>query len=144
MKSLSPVLRRAALITVFFTVGELAVMQFGCAKPQTMISAEGVPASQGTVKATEGENGNTKPAIHLKHPAAPAMVAADATAYVASIQSRHATRQTIGALVPNDDREGTPYTVTAHRRFQSTVPLEPDGQAPASTNESVFTFAVDR
>ena len=109
-----------------------------------MISGVGVPASQGTVKATAGDNGNTNIAIRVKHLAPPSKVAADATVYVVWIQPRNAAKQSVGALRVNDNLEGSLDTVTPHRRFLVMVTPEPSGQVAQPTHEPVFTSDVDR
>jgi hypothetical protein len=76
-------LRIAALVVA------LAGAQIGCqkmafwrSKPQEMHSAADVPASQGTVQVTAGENGNTQVSIRVKHLAPPSKMALDSTVYV--------------------------------------------------------------
>lgn len=122
----------------------LAGLALGCSKPQGMVSAEGVPASQGTVKATEGDNGNIKLAIRVKHLAPPSKIAPDATVYVVWVQPRNGARQNMGALVLSSNLEGSLDTVTPHRRFLVTVTPEPSGQVAAPSHEPVFSSEVER
>lgn len=124
----------------------LLVLPASCAKPppRDMVSGEGVPASQGTVEATAGANGNTNLEIRVKHLAPPEKVAADATVYVVWIQPRGAAHQSVGALRLNSDLEGTLATVTPHRRFLVMVTPEPSGQVAEPSHEPVFTSDVDR
>jgi len=109
-----------------------------------MVSAAGVPASEGTVKASGGENGNTNLAIHVKHLAPPSKVAPDATVYVVWLLPRNAEIQNIGALTLNDNLEGSLVTVTPHRRFRVTVTPEAGGRGAQPTHEPVFTSEVER
>lgn len=136
--------RTTFFLCILPAIAMAAVLHSGCKKPQTMTSAIGVPASQGTVKATTGENGNTKLVVHVKHLAQPSKIAADATVYVVWIQPRNAAIQNIGALALNADLEGKLETVTPHRRFILTVTPEPGGQEAQPTHEPVFTSEVDR
>ena len=124
----------------------LSLVPLGCKpmRPTPMVSGAGVPASEGTVKATSGDNGNTNLAIRVKHLAPPSKVSADATVYVVWIQPRNAAKQSVGALKLNDNLEGSLNTVTPHRRFLVMVTPEPSGQVAQPTHEPVFTSDVDR
>ncbi len=137
-------IQRIILIVGLPTVGLLGGMHLGCAKPQAMVSAPGIPAGQGTVKATAGDNGNTNVAVRVKHLAPPSKIAADAAIYVVWLQPRNGDRQNIGALKLNDNLEGSLDTVTPHRRFQVTVTPEAGGQVSQPTHEPVFTSDVER
>jgi hypothetical protein len=121
-----------------------ALVGIGCTKPQTMVSASDVPASQGTVKVTEGDNGNTNIALRVKHLAPPSRMAADSTVYVVWLQPHDGAMQNIGALTLNSNLEGSLDTVTPHRRFQLTVTPEPSGLAAQPSHDPVFTTTVER
>jgi hypothetical protein len=116
----------------------------GCTKPQAMVSASDVPASQGTVKVTEGDNGNTNISLRVKHLAPPPKMASDSTVYVVWLQPRDGAKQNIGALTLNSNLEGSLDTVTPHRRFQLTVTPEPSGLAAQPSHDPVFTTEVER
>lgn len=65
----------AVLVVALVT---LVGAQFGCqkmafwrSKPQEMHAASDVPAGQGTVRVSDGENGNSKVSIRVKHLAPP-------------------------------------------------------------------------
>ena len=122
----------------------LAGMQLGCSSPKAMQSGYGVPASEGTITATEGDNGNTKLEIQVKHLAEPSRVASDATVYVVWIQPRDGATQNVGALTLNDDLEGTLNTITPYRLFSVSVTPEPSGLGAKPTHAPVFTAEVDR
>jgi hypothetical protein len=124
----------------------LASLGPSCTKPapKPMVSSEGVPASEGTVDATAGANGNTNVAIRVKHLAPPSKVQADATVYVVWIQPHNAEAQSVGALVVNSNLEGRLDTVTPHRRFAVMVTPEPSGQVSRPTHDPVFTSDIDR
>src|SRR5205823_6370287 len=91
-----------AVLVLFIAAVALADL-VGCATPapapQEMHSAAGVPASEGTVKATAGANGNTQLAVQVRHLAPPGKVAADATVYVVWIRPLDAALQNVGALI---------------------------------------------
>jgi hypothetical protein len=122
----------------------LGATQLGCGSSQEMRSARGVPASQGTVRATEGDNGNTNLSIRVKHLAPPQQIASEATVYVVWIHPRDFPRQNMGALVLSDDLEGGLDTVTPHRQFAVSITPEAVGTAGWPTNAPVFTADVDR
>lgn len=122
----------------------LGGMQSGCSSTQTMRSASGVPASQGTVDATEGDNGNTKLAVRVKHLADPSRVASGATVYVVWVRPVGAAMQNVGALTLNSNLEGSLDTVTSQSRFQVSVTPEASRTAEYPTHAPVFTADVDR
>ena len=144
MQPLSPTTRKV-LLAVAMPLGiGLVSMLSGCNRPQTMVSGPGVPASQGTVKASKNDNGNTKIEVHVKHLAPPAKVAPDSSVYVVWLQPRDGAKLNIGALVLNRDLEGKLETTTPHRRFQISVTPEPGGHVEAPSHEPVFTTDVER
>ncbi len=118
-------------------------MAFWRYKPQEMHSASGVPASEGTVRATTGENGNTRVSIRVKHLAPPSKVASGSTVYVVWFRPVDGDSQNVGALVLNKYLEGSLDTVTPHQRFLVSITPEPNGQAASPTNEPVFTYQVE-
>jgi hypothetical protein len=124
-------------------VAAIVSMQFGCGSNKAMKSGYGVPASEGTIKTSEGDNGNTILEIQVKHLAEPSRMASDATVYVVWVQSSDGARQNVGALTLNDNLEGTLKTVTPYRRFSVSVTPEPSGQVSQPTHQPVFTSEVD-
>ncbi|MBK8792714.1 MAG: hypothetical protein IPN59_06060 [Holophaga sp.] len=151
MESKKSTLRMIALGTAVPMVALLVGAQFGCAKlmfwrqkPQTMLSASDVPASQGTVKATEGKNGNTNVSVRVKHLAPPSKVAPDTTVYVVWLKAMNGELQNMGALTLNDNLEGSLDTVTPHSRFNISVTPEASGQVAQPSHEPVFTSEVER
>lgn len=130
--------------TTGFMALALMGMQIRCAKAQTMDSAAYVPASQGTVSATLGDNGNTNLSIRVKHLAPPWKVAPDATIYVAWAEPLVGAAQNIGALTLNDNLEGSLNTVTPHRRFLLSVTPEANGLTAEPTHGPVFTSEINR
>ena len=143
MRSRALIVRGGVIGIALAAVSALVSVHLGCARPQAMVSASEVPASQGTVKATVGENGNTKVAIRVKHLAPPSKIASDATVYVVWLQPRNAPKQNIGALILNSNLEGSLDTVTPHTRFLITVTPEPGGKVAEPTHEPVFTADIE-
>jgi len=122
----------------------LSGLHLGCTKPQAMVSAAGVPASQGTVKATQGDNGNTKLSIQVKHLAPPSKISPDAMVYVVWLQPRNGERQNIGDPALDRNPEGSPATVPPPQPHHTPDPPEPGAQVAQPTHEPVFTSEVDR
>jgi hypothetical protein len=142
--------RPVAFLAVLPVAAALAGMQLGCQKmmfwrdkPQEMHSTSDVSASEGTVRVSEGDNGNSKVSVRVKHLAPPSKLAADSTVYVVWIQAREGDRQNVGALTLNKDLEGSLDTVTPHRRFKLSVTPEPSGQVADPSHEPVFTYNVE-
>ena len=142
--------RPVVFLTVLPAVAVLVGMQVGCQKmtswrnkPQEMHSSADAPASEGTVKISAGDNGNSKVSVRVKHLATPSRMAADSTVYVVWIQPREGDRQNVGALTLNKDLEGSLDTLTPHRRFKLSVTPEPSGQAASPSHEPVFTYEVE-
>lgn len=132
-------------------VATLMITQLGCEKmkfwqksPQPMASGAGVPASEGTVRASKGDNGNTNLAVRVKHLAPAYKVQPDATVYVVWLQQPDQSSQNIGGLVLNKNLEGSLDTVTPYRRFSVMVTPEANGGVAQPTHDSVFTAQVDR
>lgn len=116
----------------------------GRSSEQPMTSSSPNQAGQGTVEATAGENGNTDLAVRVKHLAAPARLASDASVYVVWIKPRAAQIQNVGALEVDDDLVGALDTTTPHLAFTVTVTPEPSARMAAPTHSPVFTAEVDR
>jgi hypothetical protein len=142
--------RPAVGLAVLPAIAVLVGLQFGCQKmmfwrdkPQEMHSSAEAPASEGTVRVSSGDNGNSRVTVRVKHLAAPSRMAADSTVYVVWIQPREGDRQNVGALTLNKDLEGTLETLTPHRRFKLSVTPEPSGQAASPSHEPVFTYEVE-
>ncbi len=107
-------------------------------------SSPSVPASEGSVDATQVANGNTLVVVHVKHLAPPAKLFQDAIVYVVWIQPRNGELQNVGALKLNDDLKGQLDTLTPHKRFHLIVTPEPGGRGAAPSHPPVFTADVER
>jgi hypothetical protein len=143
MKTRNSILGRVVLAVVMTMVVALAGMALGCASTQMMRSSAAVPASQGEIAATEGDNGNTDFSIRVEHLALPWNVALGTTVYVVWIQAPNAAWQSIGAMAIGDDLEGSLDAVTPHRRFLVMVTPELTAEVTLPTNDAVLTADVD-
>jgi Anti-sigma-K factor rskA, C-terminal len=130
-------------LSVGLALAALAAMPVACATTKAMRAGDGVPAGEGTVKVTEGDNGNTMMTIRVKHLAPASRMAPDATVYVVWVRPRNAATQSVGVLTLNDNLEGELDTVTPHSQFLVMVTPEPSGHVPQPTHEAVFTSDVE-
>lgn len=135
--------------SVLFAAGLLAAPLLtttvsGCAKPDKMHASAAVPASEGTVRATEGTDGNTDVTLWVKHLADPARVQGDSTTYVVWFQAVGAKPQNVGAMAVDANLEGRFDGSTPHKRFWVTVTPEPAATADQPTHDAVFSSEVDR
>lgn len=144
MRKRSSVARRVVLALMPAAALAFGATQLGCGSPQEMRSARGVPISEGTVSATEGDNGDTSLSIRMRHLAPPQQVAREATVYVVWVQPSYYPRENVGTLTLGDPLEGSLDTVTPHSRFVVSVTPESSGTADRPTHAPVFVDAVDR
>jgi hypothetical protein len=135
---------RTMLSVLPLVAAQTACGMFGGSGNEPMLSSASVPAAQGTVQATAGENGNTKLEVRVKHLAPATTGASDASVYVVWVKSRDGEVQNAGALVVDDDLEGKLETTTPHRAFTLTVTPEPSARVGAPTHKPVFTSEVNR
>ena len=89
-----------------------------------MVNSPDIPAAQGTIRATPGENGNTRLRVSVRHLAPPKKVRADATTYVVWVQAAGGAPQNMGALKVDEDLRGTLTTVTPLTSFEVFITLE--------------------
>jgi hypothetical protein len=128
-----------------FVVATLLVVPsvMGCAKDNPMRASSAVPASEGTIKATTGENGNTDVVILVKHLADPSRVHADATTYVVWFQPREGAIQNMGAMLVDTSLQGRFDGSSPHRQFRVTVTPEHTAMGAYPTHPAVFTSEVE-
>lgn len=129
-----------AAVAVLFQTG---CGLFGGGSKEVMRPAAGNIAGEGTVEAKDGDNGNTEIDVRVKHLAAPAKVAADASVYVVWIRPATGRIQNVGALEVDDELVGRLKTTTPHRAFKLTVTPEPSARMAEPTHEPVFTSDVN-
>jgi hypothetical protein len=141
--NLRPALLVAALVTLVGTQIGCQKMAFWRSKPQEMHAGSDVLAGQGTVRVSNGDNGNSKVSIRVKHLAPPSKVAPGSTVYVVWLRPVDGDSQNVGALILDNDLEGSLDTLTPHRRFRVSVTPEPNGQVTSPSNEPVFTYNVE-
>jgi hypothetical protein len=106
-----------------------------------------VPAAEGAVSVQDGDNGNYKVAVNVKHMAPPEKVATGASSYVVWLRpvatdSKAQQPQNMGALSVNKDLEGNLTTVTPYRQFDLFVTAEPVPNSTAPTGEQLLTTTV--
>jgi hypothetical protein len=106
-----------------------------------------VPAAEGTVNVQEGDNGNYKVALEVKHMAPPEKVASGASSYVVWLRPLAADQQpqvaqNLGQLAVNKDLEGKLNTVTPYHQFDLFVTAEPVSNTTAPTGDQLLTTIV--
>ena len=108
----------------------LALGLAGCgAGPIKLVSSPNAPAASGELTTEEGENGNLKLAIEVKHLAAPEKVQPGAKVYVVWVEAAGAAPQNVGALRLDEDHTGRLDTTTPHRRFNLAITAEEEPTA---------------
>ncbi len=142
-KNLRPAFLVAALFTLVGAQIGCQKMAFWRSKPQEMHASSEVLAGQGTVRVSNGDNGNSKVSIRVKHLAPPSKIAPGSTVYVVWFRPVDGDNQNVGALVLDSDLEGSLDTLTPHRRFKVSVTPESNGQVTSPANEPVFTYNVE-
>lgn len=130
--------------SAFFLLVALAPQ--GCASgPTSMTSAASVPASEGTVEATEGENGNTDIRILVKNLAQPGRVADGATTYVVWLRRNDESEpRNIGGMQVDDELVGSFRTSTPFKRFSVMITPEKNAQVRVPSHDAVFSSRVER
>jgi len=141
--------------TMFACAAAAAVYLSACSqlnlgsKPPTanLQASPKVPAAEGTVSVQDGDNGNYKVALNVKHMAPPEKVATGASSYVVWLRplgtdTKNQSAQNMGALTVNKDLEGNLTTVTPYRQFDLFVTAEPVPNSTAPTGEQLLTTTV--
>jgi hypothetical protein len=123
-----------------------ALMVVGCSHAQTtkLTTAENAPAAMGSVKTTQGENGNTEVTVTVEHLAPPARIASGASTYVvwAKPASQDAP-QNLGAMTVDDALNGKLQTKTALTRFDLMIAAEPTPTIAQPNGAPVMQAHVD-
>ena len=102
------------------------------------------PAASGELTTEEGDNGNLKLAIEVKHLAAPEKVQPGAKAYVVWVEAAGATPQNVGALRLDEDNTGRLDTTTPHHRFNLAITAEEEPTTALPKGPRVLSAAVAR
>jgi hypothetical protein len=102
------------------------------------------PAASGEVKASTGENQNTRLVITVQHLALPDRVTPGATSYVvwAVPPGKDQVAHNIGALAVNDKLEGKLETVTPFKQFALWITPEPSPRAQFPTGTRVMSTSI--
>ncbi|MFS8067008.1 MAG: hypothetical protein ACMG6S_11610 [Byssovorax sp.] len=123
----------------------LALGLAGCgAAPIQLVSSPNVPAASGEITTEEGENGNLKLGIEVKHLAAPEKIQPGATVFVVWVEAAGATPQNVGALRIDEDHTGRLDTTTPHRRFNLAITAEEEPATALPKGPRVLSAAVAR
>ena len=123
----------------------LALGLAGCgAGPIKLVSSPNAPAASGELTTEEGDNGNLKLAIEVKHLAAPEKVQPGAKVFVVWVEAAGATPQNVGALRIDEDHTGRLETTTPHRRFNLAITAEEEPTTALPKGPRVLSAVVAR
>ena len=128
-------------------VSGLGALATGCAGPSPevrMVSSPDIPAAQGTVRATAGENGNTRLSVFVRHLAPPEKVRAGATTYVVWVEPPGGEPQNMGALKVDEDLRGSLTTVTPLKSFGVFITVEKSATAQEPSDQNLLSASVAR
>jgi hypothetical protein len=109
-----------------------------------MVSSPDIPAAEGVVRATAGENGNTQLRVFVRHLARPEKVRPDATTYVVWLQPPGGAPQNMGALAVDEDLRGSLTTVTPLKSFDVFITLERTATVQEPSAENVLSASIAR
>lgn len=125
----------------------LLALLAGCAQNTWALQGSPTnPAAEGEVKATDGDNGNTRLELHVKHLTQPAKIAPGTTAYVVWVEPLEGDRHpnNVGALKVDDNLEGQLETVTPLRAFNVYVTPEATATVGSPSGTRVLSQTVNR
>lgn len=123
----------------------LALALAGCGPaPIQLVNSPAVPAAMGEIKTKEGENGNLKLRVEVKHLATPDKVQPGAKVFVVWVEKPGATPQNMGALQVDEDKSGQLETVTPHHRFNLVITAEEEATTDSPKGPRVLSAVVER
>ena len=124
-------LTRMALTTLALTLSSVAVFAANgiFTDATSMNVSPDIPAAQGKVKFSKTNDGNIAINLSVKYLADPQKLQPPAAIYVVWVgKDKDSTRQNVGALKVEKDREGSLKSVTPLHAFQLFVTAEANGQ----------------
>ena len=127
----------------------LALILFAaCSTTRTfpLSASSAVPAAQGQVAASVGENGNTRLDIEVRHLAEPSKLSPGATQFVAWAQPNEpgTQAQSLGVLNVDSDLTGRLQTVTPLKNFTLLITPERAGTTQWESTTPVLTAHISR
>jgi hypothetical protein len=115
-----------------------------CAHDIPLQTSGRIPAAQGEIKISKGDNDNTRMRLKVAHLADPQKLAPGASTYVVWIQGSPGPVQNVGALEIDEKQEGSLETVTPHREFQLFITAEAVPTVAVPTSERLLHASVRR
>lgn len=110
-----------------------------------MAGSSDVPAAEGKVTATAGDNMNTNLEVNVDHLAPPERVRQGATTYVVWARARGANDyQNVGALLVDNNLHGHLKTVTALQDFDVMITVEQSPTVQEPSSKRVLSAQIER
>jgi hypothetical protein len=98
--------------TALLLAALLAIWPFSSGQTFVLAPSASVPAASGTVKVSQGDNGNTRLEVQVKHLAQPARLTPPEAVYIVWIQPNGEAAHKLGAIQLDDNLNGDLKTVT--------------------------------
>lgn len=137
-------MRINGLAIALLVVTGLTTASCAGSKELRMASSGDIPAAESTVKISTTSNGNTGFDLAVKHLAAPQRVDANTSVYVVWTRGSGSTdsTQNMGALVVDDNLNGSFAGVTPLKSFDLFVTAEPTQAAASPTGKTLLYTTV--
>lgn len=136
-------MKNRSLLALALVLGSVAC---GSSQTTTLKTSPRAPASEAKVESDDGDNGNTKVTVEVKHMAPPESISENASTYVVWARPRNgdAKPQNIGAINIDGDRKGKLETITPLHKFDVFITAEPSSEVSAPTSQPILTGKVER
>lgn len=132
--------------TILLSMAVMLIAACSTTRTFPLSGSSAVPAAQGQVAASVGENGNTRLDIEVRHLAEPSKLSPGATQFVAWAQPTEpgTQPQSLGALNVDSDLTGRLQTVTPLKNFTLLISPERPGTTQWGSTTPVLTAHISR
>jgi hypothetical protein len=121
----------------------LAIWPFSSGQTFVLAPSASVPAASGTVKVSQGDNGNTRLEVKVKHLAQPSRLTPPAAVYIVWIQASGQAAHKLGAIQLDDDLDGELKTVTTDKVGDLLITAEQSVNVNAPTGTPVLQGHIE-
>jgi hypothetical protein len=121
----------------------MAIWPFSSGQTFVLAPSSSVPAASGTVKVSQGDNGNTKLEVKVKHLALPSRLTPPAAAYLVWIQPRGQAAHKLGAIQLDDSLNGDLTAVTTVQTGDLLITAEQSVNVEAPTSAPVLQGHIE-